>query len=135
MKQTEFKLRQTVYVETSKGLVVKTDNVGTYPIIVLFEDTNKTMDFTKDGRLYLNTTILLKHFPYEIEYKEVDSVIEIEKDTLVYYQLGSDHWDIGYYSHYDKENKKHYVIVNQKKSFETFISFSVNNISLTNPLI
>jgi hypothetical protein len=128
----EFKKGDTVYYGTLKGEVTEQNNdvsdVSTY---VNFEN-NESNYFTKDGREYEYTPVVLSHFPYELEMKRVEEVIE--KDTVVWFKDCKDeYWRCGYYSHF--ENGKHYVFNFSQKSTETNDFMDWNIVTTQNPLI
>ena len=132
MQNKEFKVGDTVYVGTDKGKITEIHNEGVFPITILFCD-GTVHHFTKYGRYRMNQPIVLKHFPYELEYKQIIPIIE--KDTLVYVKIGStDFWDMRYYSHHNRQEDKHYVFQVQLKSNDTDATIQVEEISLTNPL-
>jgi hypothetical protein len=114
--KTEFKKGDTVYYGTSKGEVIEQRNENSISSMkVMFENFSHVL-FTKDGRYYKDTPVVLSHFPYELEMKRVEEVIE--KDTIVWYR-DTEHctWKNGYYSHF--EDGKHYVFNWSLKSTET----------------
>ena len=128
----EFKKGDTVYYGTLKGEVTEQYNDGSYfSIYVNFENNNGHF-FTKDGREYEYTPVVLSNFPYELEMKRVEEVIE--KDTVVWYKDYKDeYWSCGYYSHFD--NGKHYVFTFSRKSTETNYYMFWNIVTTQNPLI
>jgi len=130
--KTEFKKGDTVYYGTLKGEVTeqKNDNSST-SINVEFEQFSN-LRFTKDGRYYENTPIILSHFPYELEMKRVEEVIE--KDTIVWYRdTEGCSWMNGYYSHF--QDGRHYIFTGSQKSTETKTIHSWNIVTTKNPLI
>jgi hypothetical protein len=130
--KTEFKKGDTVYYGTLKGLVFEQKNNNTYTSMNVKIEKIGGLFFTKDGRLCEDTPVVLSHFPYELEMKRVEEVIE--KDTIVWYrdyEIGD--WMNGYYSHF--EDGKHYVFNSSLKSTETKGINSWNIVTTKNPLI
>ena len=128
----EFKKGDTVYYGTLKGEVAEQYNdVGNLSTYVDFEN-KKSNYFTKDGREYKYTPVVLSYFPYELEMKRVEEVIK--KDTIVWYRDDKDEsWINGYYSHF--ENGRHYVFYSSQKSTETNGFMNWNVVTTQNPLI
>jgi hypothetical protein len=61
---------------------------------------------------------------------------EIEKDTLVWFRGHIDnHFNIGYYSHYDMSTDLHHVFISSKKSNETTDTDAYNEVTTENPLL
>lgn len=128
----EIKKGDTVYYGTLKGKVTNEipDVDGEY-IRIDFEN-GTVLCSTIDGRWSRDTPVVLSHFPYEIEMKQVDPVIE--KDTLVWFKDGkNDIWNIGYYSHF--ENGKHFIFGCQKKSKDNVSAIDWKIVTTENPLI
>lgn len=129
--KTEFKKGDTVYWGTLEGIVNETSSVnGDRPLYVVFKNL-VGFYFTSDGRVNVNTPIALSHFPYEIEMKKVDIIIE--KDTLVWFreeEIFS--WKVGYYS--DFKDGKHYVFDGSKKSTESIGRSHYSIVTTENPL-
>ncbi len=131
MTQKEFKVGDTVYYGTLKAKVTRQENDDSDMSLEIDFEDGEHLGFTKDGRYYKNTPIVLSHFPYEIEYKKVEP--KIEKDTPVYYRDKEDTaWMYGYYSHF--EDGFHQVFIDSKKSTETNEFLSWNIATTENPL-
>lgn len=129
--KTEFKKGDAVYWGTLEGNVIETSSVnGDRPLYVIFKNL-AGFYFTSDGRINVNTPIALSHFPYEVEMKKVEPIIE--KDTPVWHRDSQyEYWRYGYYSHFEKE--KHFVYNHSKKSSETTESSVWDIVTTENPL-
>jgi hypothetical protein len=61
---------------------------------------------------------------------------EIEKDTIVWFRGHKDnHFNIGYYSHYDMSTDLHHVFISSKKSNETTDTDVYHEVRTENPLL
>lgn len=127
----EFKKGDTVYYGTLKGEVTEQLNdTSNSSMTVYFEKYGYTI-LTKDGRYFKDTPVVLSHFPYELQMKKVELVIE--KDTVVWFRDNENQsWRVGYYSHY--EDDEHYVFSFSKKSTESKVYDTWKIVTTENPL-
>jgi hypothetical protein len=130
MEKTKFKKGDIVYWQDLQGEVIEIYS-SYYPIRVEFP--NRLVDtFTKDGRIFEDTPIVLSHTPYTLNGFTQNEVIE--KDTLVWVKDAPySTWEQRFYSHF--ENDKHYCFLNQLTSKETDYTNSWDFLETTNPLI
>ena len=73
----EFKKGDTVYCGTQKGEVIKQDNKESSDSMFVRFENDIYFSFTNDGRYFHKTPIVLSHFPYELEMKRIEEVIEL----------------------------------------------------------
>lgn len=128
----EFKVGDIVYWGTLKGEVVtQNNNDSDSSIRVKLDSIFFPFHFYKDGRFFKNTPVVLSHFPYEMEMKKVEQVIQ--KDTPVWFRNSEKcTWYYGYYSHF--KDGEHYVFCCSKNSKETQSFSRVNILTTENPL-
>jgi len=131
--ETKFKVGDTVWgivdLEVHKGEIVNIDSG--FSITVKY-NARRVISY---GGKYIKKA--LSFTPFTIELKGFTSERPqpvIEKDTLVWVRrdIGVGNWEVRYYSRF--ENGKHYCFNDQKKSTESTMTVSWEELSLTNPL-
>jgi hypothetical protein len=131
MEKTKFKKCDIVYWQDLQGEFIDKFHNSDYPIRVRFTN-NRVVDFTNDGRCYVDTPPVLSHTPYTLNGFTQNEVIE--KDTLVFVKDAKCmNWEIRFYSHF--KDGKHYCFKYQHSSKETSDTDDWTYLETENPLI
>ena len=109
----KFKIGQQVEcLIYGKGTIIELDNRKHYPISVYF-DNGAWHEYTKNGQFRIDGKISLTPGTWKVE--EILPEPKFEKGQPVWVRdEDGQEWRLRYYSH--KENKKHFVFCEQRKS-------------------